>query len=60
MTALFDRLVVATLPLVPRALVKRVASRYVAGDTLDDALATVRALSPRRARWRRSTSSGRA
>ena len=44
MTPLFDRLVVATLPLVPRALVKRVASRYVAGATLDDALATVRAL----------------
>jgi len=44
MTAAFDRLVVATLPLVPRALVKRVASRYVAGETLDDALATVRAL----------------
>jgi proline dehydrogenase len=44
MTALFDRLVVGTLPLVPRALVKRVASRYVAGEELDDALATVRAL----------------
>ena len=42
MTPLFDRLVVATLPLVPRALVERVASRYVAGETLDDALATVR------------------
>ncbi|HEX7528072.1 MAG TPA: proline dehydrogenase family protein, partial [Thermoanaerobaculia bacterium] len=45
MTALFDRLVVTALPLVPRALVRRVASRYVAGDTLDDALSTVRALS---------------
>ena len=44
MTPLFDRLVVGALPLVPRALVKRVASRYVAGETLDDALATVRAL----------------
>ncbi len=44
MTPLFDRLVVGTLPLVPRSLVKRVASRYVAGETLDDALATVRAL----------------
>jgi proline dehydrogenase len=43
-TALFDRLVVGTLPLVPRAFVKRVASRYVAGETLDDALSTVRAL----------------
>ena len=45
MTALFDRLVVTALPLVPRGFVRRVASRYVAGDTLDDALATVRALS---------------
>ena len=45
MTALFDRLVVTTLPLVPRFLVRRVASRYVAGDTLEDAVATVRALS---------------
>jgi proline dehydrogenase len=44
MTALFDRLVVGTLPLVPRFLVRRVASRYVAGEKLDDALATVRAL----------------
>jgi proline dehydrogenase len=43
-TALFDRLVVGTLPLVPRFLVKRVASRYVAGEKLDDALATARAL----------------
>ncbi len=44
MTALLDRLVVSTLPLVPRPIVKAVASRYVAGDTLDDALATMRAL----------------
>ncbi|MFI5119338.1 MAG: proline dehydrogenase family protein [Thermoanaerobaculia bacterium] len=42
--ALFDRLVVGTLPLVPRVLVKRVASRYVAGETLEDSLATVRTL----------------
>ena len=45
MTSLFDWLVVNTLPFVPHALVGRVASRYVAGDTLDDALATARALS---------------
>jgi proline dehydrogenase len=43
MTA-FDKLVVTTLPLVPKAIVRRVASRYVAGDTLEDALSTVRAL----------------
>ncbi len=44
MTALFDRLVVTALPLVPKAIVKRVASRYVAGDTLESALDAVRAL----------------
>ena len=42
--SLFDRLVVSTIPLVPRALVGRVASRYVAGETLDDALGAVRGL----------------
>jgi proline dehydrogenase len=44
MTALLDRLVVSTLPLVPKAIVRRVASRYVAGDTLEAALDTMRAL----------------
>ncbi len=44
MTALFDRLVVTTLPLVPKAIVKQVASRYVAGDTLESALDTMRRL----------------
>ncbi len=43
MTA-FDRLVVATLPLVPKPIVKAVASRYVAGDTLEAALEKTRAL----------------
>ena len=39
-----NRLVVRTLPLVPRALVRRIASRYVAGETLEEALALVRSL----------------
>ncbi len=38
------RLVVAALPLVPRFLVGRVASRYVAGETLDQALEVVASL----------------
>ncbi|MEM6454605.1 MAG: proline dehydrogenase family protein [Acidobacteriota bacterium] len=42
--SLFDRLLVATLPLVPRPIVRRVAQRYVAGDTLDEAVDAVRAL----------------
>lgn len=44
MSSLFDRLVVSTLPLVPRPVVRRVASRYVAGEALEDALATMRSL----------------
>ena len=39
--SLFGRLVVTTLPLVPKFVVGRVASRYVAGETRDDALAIV-------------------
>ncbi|MCM2268598.1 MAG: proline dehydrogenase family protein [Thermoanaerobaculia bacterium] len=39
--SLFDWLVVRGLPLVPKAIVGRVASRYVAGETLDDALGEV-------------------
>jgi proline dehydrogenase len=41
---LVSRLVVATLPLVPRGVIRRIASRYVAGETLDHALETVRLL----------------
>jgi proline dehydrogenase len=42
--SLFTSLVVNTLPLMPRALVWRVARRYVAGPRLADAMATVRRL----------------
>ena len=42
--SLFNRLLVAGLPLVPRAIVGRVAARYVAGASLDDALRVVREL----------------
>ncbi len=38
------RLVVRTLPLVPKPVVRRIASRYVAGETLEEALALVRSL----------------
>ena len=41
MSAWIDRLVVAALPLVPKPIVKVVASRYVAGDTLEAALDTM-------------------
>lgn len=42
--SLFSRLVVTTLPVVPKFLVGKVAARYVAGETLEDALETVRSL----------------
>ena len=38
---LFATFIRATLPLVPKFVVGRVASRYVAGETLDEALQTV-------------------
>lgn len=41
---LLDTLVVKILPLVPSRLVRVVASRYVAGETLEDAVRTVRQL----------------
>ncbi len=44
MPSLFSRLVVTTLPLVPRFIVGRVAAPYVAGETLDDAVRTIREL----------------
>ncbi|MCA9667657.1 MAG: proline dehydrogenase family protein, partial [Myxococcales bacterium] len=43
----FDRLVVGTLPIVPRAVVQRVAKRYVAGAALGDALDKMRRLAAR-------------
>lgn len=40
----FDKLVVMTLPLAPKPLVKRFARRYVAGESLEEMLGTVRRL----------------
>jgi len=39
--SLLNRLLVTALPLAPRFIVARVAARYVAGSTLDDALRVV-------------------
>jgi proline dehydrogenase len=41
---LFARFIRTTLPLVPKFVVGKVASRYVAGETLDDALRVVASL----------------
>lgn len=43
----FNRLLVAGLPVVPKPLVRLVARRYVAGETLDDAVAQVRDINGR-------------
>jgi proline dehydrogenase len=37
-------LIVRTLPLVPKPIVRKIASRYVAGETLEEALALVKRL----------------
>jgi len=42
--SLFDRAVASVLPVVPRAVVRRVSAPYIAGATLDDARRTVATL----------------
>jgi proline dehydrogenase len=41
---LLDRALVRLLPAVPRPVVRRLSSRYIAGETLEEGLATVREL----------------
>ena len=41
---MFNKLVVAALPLIPRPIVRRVSMRYIAGDYLQDAIDTARTL----------------
>jgi proline dehydrogenase len=42
--ALLDRAIVRVLPAVPRPVVKRLSQRYIAGPTLEDAVAVVKQL----------------
>jgi proline dehydrogenase len=42
--ALLDKAITRVLPAVPRPIVQRLSSRYIAGATLDDAVRVVRAL----------------
>src|SRR5947209_599484 len=44
LVALLDRAIVRLLPAVPRPVVQRLSSRYIAGPTLDDAIRVVRRL----------------
>ena len=41
---LLDRTIVRLLPAVPKPVVQRLSSRYIAGSTLEDALRVVRRL----------------
>ena len=42
--SLLDSLVAATLPITPKFVVRRVARRYIAGETLEEAVRTLRSL----------------
>lgn len=41
---MFNKLVVAALPLIPKPIIRRVSMKYIAGDYLADAIQTVRNL----------------
>ena len=38
---IMDKAIANSVPVIPRPIVKRISSRYIAGDTLDEALSTV-------------------
>lgn len=40
----FDKMIVASMPLVPKFIIGRVAARYVAGETLDQAVELIKRL----------------
>jgi proline dehydrogenase len=44
---LLDRVIARTLPAVPKSVVRRVANRYIAGETTDDAVRVVAGLNAR-------------
>jgi len=46
--ALLDRAIVRLLPAVPKPVVRRLSSRYIAGPSLDDAVRVVRRLNAKR------------
>ncbi len=45
--SLIDKAIANSVPVVPRPVVKRISSRYIAGDTLEEAVSTVRDLNGR-------------
>ena len=42
--SIVNHVIVRLMPFIPKPIVRRISARYVAGETLDDALRTVRAL----------------
>ena len=40
----FNKIIAGLLPVVPKSIVRKVSSRYIAGDTMNDAVSTVRKL----------------
>ncbi len=47
MPSVFDRLLAASLPAVPRPIVGRISSRYIAGENIDKALTVAKLLAKR-------------
>jgi proline dehydrogenase len=41
---IIDRAIAESVPVIPRPIVRRISRRYIAGDTLDEAVATVKDL----------------
>lgn len=41
---LFNKLIASLLPIVPKGIVRKVSARYIAGDSLNDAVSCVRSL----------------
>src|SRR5215210_9054317 len=41
---IFDKTIANSVPVIPRPVVRRISRRYIAGDTLEEAVATVRDL----------------
>jgi proline dehydrogenase len=48
---MFNKLIVACMPLVPRPIIHKISMRYIAGDHLADAIATTRQLNGEEGAW---------
>lgn len=48
---MFNRMIVTMLPVVPKAIIRRVSRRYIAGDKLEDAIATASKLEQQEKAW---------